>query len=134
MSKAAAKSTRRKGRKPGPYSGDEAIAQIDRRTGAGRVLRTVEADLTADLGGDPTTAERLLIQAVAVKATRLHLLSAKLLDGAEPGEDGHHALAWFNSMRLDLQAIGLQRRAKTIVAASPLEQHFARPYRAEAAE
>jgi hypothetical protein len=114
VSKSAAKTTRRKGQKPGPYSGDDAIAQIDRRTSAGRVLRTVEADLTADLGGDPTTAERLLIQSIAVKATRLHLLSERLLDADEPGEDGHHALAWFNSMRLDLQAIGLQRRTRDV--------------------
>ena len=90
-------------------------------------MRKVEADLTSDVGGDPSTAERLLIQAAAVKATRVALLSEKLLEGGEPGEDGHHALAWLNSMRLDLVALGLQRRAK-LVTPTHLADHFSRPY------
>ena len=83
-------------------------------------MRKIEGDLTADLGGDPTTAERLLIQSTAVKAVRLALLSERLLEGDEPGEDGHHALAWFNSMRLDLTRPRVyQRRARDDTVPTP---------------
>ena len=90
------------------------------------MMRSVEADLASDLGGDPTTAERLLIQSAAVKATRLSLLADQLLDGVEIQTDQHHVLAWSNSLRLDLIALGLERRAKT-VPTNPLADHFSRP-------
>lgn len=79
------------------------------------MLRTTLSDLTAHCGGAPSAAERLLIQSAAIKATRLYLLSEKLLGGGEIGEDGdHHALAWLNSMRQDLTAIGLERRVRDV--------------------
>ena len=110
------KTRHRRGGKPaGPFSADHVLSTLDRRTRAGRVMRTVEADLVAHIGGDPSAAERLLIQAVAVKATRLSLMAEQLLagEGSAEGSDGN-ALAWFNSMRLDLQALGLQRRPRDV--------------------
>ncbi len=134
MSKPA-KSTRRKGPAPGPTSKDEAISRIDRRTRAGRLMRTLEADLTSDLGGDPSAAQKLLIKAATVKAVRLALLADQLLDGVEVQSDQHHVLAWANSLRLDLVALGLERRAKAILTSNPLVDHFSRPHqRVEAAE
>ena len=112
---------------PGPNSREEVLSRIDRRTRAGRVMRGVEADLANDLGGDPSAAQRLLIQSAAVKATRLALLADHLLDGAEIQSDQHNVLAWANSLRHDLQALGLKRIAKTI-GSDPLSDHFSRPY------
>ena len=101
--------------KPGPHSRDHVLSTIDRRTRAGRVLRTTEAELIEHVGGHPTAAERLLIQAASIKATRLALLSEKLLSGEDMSEGSDaHILAWLNSMRLDLAALGLERRAKDI--------------------
>ena len=66
--------------------------------------------------GAPTTAQALLIQSAALKATRLSLLSEQLLDGNPPSEGSdHHALAWLNSLRLDLMALGLERRERQIL-------------------
>lgn len=48
---------------------------------------------------------------------RLALLSDKLLtdeNGLAEGGD-HHALAWLNSLRLDLIALGLERRERQIL-------------------
>jgi hypothetical protein len=99
----------------GPFARDSTLSTIDRRTRAGRVLRSVEADLVEHLGGNPTTAERLIIQSAALKATRLSLLTEKLLDKGDLSEGSdHHALAWLNSLRLDLAALGLERRAKDV--------------------
>jgi hypothetical protein len=101
--------------KVGPFSRDRALSTIDKRTKAGRVLRTTVSDLTAHVGGHPSPAEALIIQSAALKATRLYLLSEKLLDGGEIGDDGdHHALAWLNSMRQDLTALGLASRVKDV--------------------
>lgn len=118
---------------PGPFSRDETLSIIDRRTKAGRVLRTVEADLVNHLGGKPSAAEQLIIQSAALKATRLSLLSEKLLSGEEMAEGSdHHALAWLNSLRLDLQAIGLQSRAKDITP--DLDDYLANRASAEVGE
>lgn len=125
--------TRRKPVKPGPFSRDKTLSRLDRRTKAGKLMRTIAGDLVNDLGGDPSAAERLLIQAASVKAVRLSLLADMLLEGGDIGEGSdHHAIAWFNSMRLDLMAIGLARRSKDITP-SPLAEHFKRaPAPAEA--
>jgi hypothetical protein len=67
-------------------------------------------ELVAHLG-DATAPQRLIIQAAALKATRMMLLTDQLLAGVPLSEGSdHHALAWLNSMRLDLQAIGLERK------------------------
>lgn len=97
----------------GPFSKGRNISSLDRRTKAGRVLRTTIADLRDHLGGHPSPAEALLVQSASLKATRLYLLSEKLLAGGEIGNDGM-MLAWLNSMRQDLTALGLQRRERDI--------------------
>jgi hypothetical protein len=99
----------------GPLSKDRRIidASLDRRSKVGRLFRTTVADLTAHIGGDPTPAQSLLIQSAALKAARLYLLSEKLLDGGDLSEGSdHHALAWLNSMRIDLTTLGLKRQIK----------------------
>ena len=101
--------------KVGPFSQNRTLAALDHRTRAGRVFKTVIADLTEHLG-NPTPGQRLLIQSAALKATRLALMSENLLDGKSvaEGSDGN-ALAYLNSMRLDLAALGLERKAPTTI-------------------
>jgi hypothetical protein len=97
-------------KKPGPFSRDQALANPDRRTRAGRVMKTVVAELMEHLG-DASAPQRLLVQSAALKSVRLALLTDQLLDGTPMAEGSdHHALAWLNSLRLDLQALGLERR------------------------
>jgi hypothetical protein len=99
-------------KKLGPFSRDQRLANPDRRTHAGRILKAVTIELMNHLG-DATAPQRLIVQSAAIKAVRLSLLTENLLAG-DPPSDGsdHHALAWLNSMRLDLQALGLERREK----------------------
>ncbi len=79
------------------------------------MLRQTRLDLTDQIGGDPSPAQALIIQSAAVKATRLFLLSDKLLSGGEIGDaTDHNLLAWLNSLRLDLMALGLERRLKDV--------------------
>jgi hypothetical protein len=73
-------------------------------------MKGVINELMAHIG-DATAPQRLIVQAAALKATRLALLTEHVLDGNPPsGGSDHHCLAWLNSMRLDLQALGLERR------------------------
>jgi hypothetical protein len=107
--------TRDRHRKPGPFSRDESLTTLDHRTRAGRVMKGVIRQLTDQIG-DPTPAQGLLIQSAGLKATRLALLSEQLLAGTPPCEGSdHHALAWLNSLRLDLMALGLERRERQIL-------------------
>ena len=118
------------GRPLGPFARDRSLTTIDRRTKAGRVLRQTRIDLTDMLGGYPTAAESLIIQAASIKAVRLYLMSEQILSGVDFSEGSdHHALAYLNSMRQDLTALGLERRVKDI---SPklediLREHAAKP-------
>jgi hypothetical protein len=78
-------------------------------------MKGVIRQLTDQIG-DPTPAQRLLIQSAGLKATRMALLSEQLLDGTPPSEGSdHHCLAWLNSLRLDLCALGLERRERQIL-------------------
>jgi hypothetical protein len=44
------------------------------------------------------------------------LLTDESLDGTPPSEGSdHYALAWLNSLRLDLQALGLERKGPPTV-------------------
>src|SRR4051794_5697074 len=99
------KPRRRRPRRAGPFS--RSLADLDRRTRAARIMRDVVDELTAHVG-DPSAAESLLIRQAAMKATRLHLLSERFLSGADLAEGSdHHSLAWSNSLRHDLVALGL---------------------------
>jgi hypothetical protein len=106
---------RRKPRAVGPLSRKSSLAAVDGRTLVGRILKQVRSELVAHLGGDPSVAELLLIENAAMKSARVALLSQKLAEGGEiaPGAD-HHVLAWSNSLRLDLMALGLQRRVRDV--------------------
>ena len=44
--------------------------------------------------GDATAPQRLLVQAAAVKATRLALLTDQLLDGTPPSEGSPIIMRW----------------------------------------
>ena len=79
-------------------------------------MRQAIADLSAHVGNNPTAAERLIIQSAAIKATRLFLLSEKIMAGGEVGgiDGDHHALAWLNSLRQDLSTLGLESRLRDV--------------------
>lgn len=110
----------------GPYSNTRRITAADYSSTAGRVLLKTTADLVAQLGGDPSPAEALLIQSAAVKSTRLYLLTERILnpEAADLTSD-EHCLAWMNSLRHDLLALGLERRVKDVTPslAEILKEH-----------
>jgi hypothetical protein len=88
---------------------------LDQRTKLAKALRAVEGELVAALGGDPTPQEQILIQRVGYKLARITLFEAATLTGESPSDHVDKVyLAWSNSLRLDLQALGLERRQKDV--------------------
>ena len=79
---------------------------LDARTRAGSMLRDAQRELTEQIG-DPSPAQTMLITAAAVKYTRLCLGAEQAL--ADLG-DQHHWLSNTNSLRRDLEVLGLETR------------------------
>lgn len=111
----AAHSTQSKKRVPGPFSKDRVLTDSDKRTRVGRIIRTIRADLIEHCGGLPSAAERILIENAALKAARIHLFASRIVGEEDMQQgDSDKVLAWSNSLRLDLQALGLEKRLKDV--------------------
>ena len=90
------------------------LQRVDGRTAEGKIIQHIEAELATALGV-PTPQEILLIQRIAVKSLKIHLAERHFL--ANSGNTARlekDYLSWTNSLRADLQLLGLQRRAKPV--------------------
>jgi hypothetical protein len=83
---------------------------LDRRTSEGRFAWSIAEALADQLGGNPTPAQQLLIQAAAIKALRCEILT-KLAFQQNTTEQsdlyGHNLLKWMDGLRKDLVSLGL---------------------------
>ena len=118
-------------RKVGPWSRTHVLATIDCRTQVGRHMKALSLELAGHVG-TPTVAQRVLIQQAAVKSAKLGMLVDKILSDSEPDVDlaTRCYLAWSNSLRRDLEALGLKQPEKQVPAiADFLKAQKARPGR-----
>lgn len=91
--------------------------KIDGRSKFGKAILQLRTSLTADLGSDISTQESLIVDRVVFKVLRLCSFEAFILKdegGTETEKQGREYLAMANSLRLDLQALGLERREQKI--------------------
>jgi hypothetical protein len=95
-------------RQLGPFSKRLSFAQLDLRTAQGKFADEIRLALSDQLGGNPSPAQQLMIQAAALKALRVELLIRRVLseDSIKSNND-NHCLAWLNGLRRDLEALGL---------------------------
>ncbi len=103
-------------RKFGPWSHPSTLALLDGRCQVARDIKELSEELAEQLGGAPSPAERLLIKSAAVKVAKIGMLIDKVLTNAEPDLDlaSRCFLAWSNSLRRDLEAIGLKAPAQKV--------------------
>lgn len=102
------------------------VQVFDGRTRAGKLQRQVEAALVTAMGGDPSPQQVLILQRAAVKAIRCSLLEGHILSAKKTSITAErHYLAWARELRLDLQALGLQRQARPV---PDLEQYVQEAY------
>jgi hypothetical protein len=86
---------------------------MDRRSHLYRGLLAIKQSLIDELGGSITAQEALLVERATFKTVRCFLFEKAMLEGLDVKTDERY-LAWANSLRLDLMALGLKRRAKNI--------------------
>lgn len=114
------KGTRKRPRKIGPYSKPDCVLNADRRTREGAYAKAVRDNLTAHVGGEPSAAEQLLIDSTTVLAVVTSIMGNAILeDSADAPARTATFLAWNNTLRRNLEALGIKSKAKALPA--PLE-------------
>jgi hypothetical protein len=86
---------------------------MDQRYWSSKAMRQIEAELVSHVGGDPSAAEVILIERATYLTIKCLLFEAKGFSEDSQSVDEKY-LAWQNSLRLTLQSLGLQRRARDI--------------------
>jgi hypothetical protein len=99
-----------------PHSSNASLAALDARTNTAKLLKRITADLLDHLG-DPTAPQRIIVQNASFKALRVALFADRMMndENALSEKSDHNLLAWSNSLRLDLQALGLEKREKATI-------------------
>jgi hypothetical protein len=119
----------------GPYCRalqDGAGAGFDGRSKEGKFIRRCEAELLAQIGREPTFAERLLVRRISRLNLQAELLDARLASGQGfSAHDGRTYGGIQNAIRNALKDLGL-KPAPTAKTPSPLAAHFANPPAREA--
>jgi hypothetical protein len=122
----------RKRRKVGPYSKHLAFARLDRRTVEGRFAADVVESLYGQMRATPTPGQQIVAQQVALKLLRCEKMLPRILTGEITGDPERQYLAWSNSIRRDLEALGLLADAPPAPTRSLAD--IAREIAAEAAD
>ena len=83
---------------------------IDNRTRLGKQLKHLKECLASDLGGDVSTAQQVLIDRIAYKTANVHFFELAIAEGRSTDYKTYTSLT--NSLRADLQVLGLERQSK----------------------
>ena len=91
----------------GAYSKEIRLARPDGRSRQGRLLTQMRRQLTAQLGGNPTPTQVVLIQTAAMLQLKCATFDQKIIDGTFSDYDSKVYLAYANSLRRTLDSLGL---------------------------
>jgi hypothetical protein len=101
---------RRKKRRIGAFSKRLTFSDLDRRTNAGKYVNSIKNALEEQIG-NPSPGQQILIKLVAVKMLRCEMIYERVLSQPDGGDlqdrVENYFLAWSNSVRRDLQALGV---------------------------
>jgi hypothetical protein len=89
--------------------------RVNGNTAEGRFLAKVERELIAEIGGNPTFSQMLLIKRCSMAMLRLHLLDEKMASGSWTDHDGRVFGGLNNSVRLllrEINALAVKGKAK----------------------
>ncbi len=116
----------KKAHRIGRYSHGNALVRLDFRTREGKFARAIQDELVAHVGGSPNAAQQLLIRLASIKALRIALMSDHVLSQESISEkDDRSFLCWANSLRRDLDVLGLTRQASSSPRLAELLGHRA---------
>lgn len=89
--------------------------RLDNRTTLVKAMNALRTQLIYDLGDNPSTQERILIDRVVVKVFRLQALEVVMMDDDGRAEKAQlFYISLSNSLRRDLVVLGLERSAVAI--------------------
>lgn len=97
--------------KYGPFSKivkPSSFAHLDGRTSFAKTVASLRKGLVDDLGGTISVQENFLVDRIISKVLQASALELRLLQGQEENRPFYISLT--NSLRLDLLAVGLERR------------------------
>lgn len=95
----------------GPYSSNDELAKLDGRTREARLLKKTRQDLTRLIGGNPSVAQKMIIDQAAWLTVHVNLMNVKSAEegGALSERDGRQYLAWSNSLTRLLRQLDAQK-------------------------
>ncbi len=97
----------RRMRRIGPYSRRGVLDKLDRRSAEARLICEVRAELALHVGGKPSATQRAMIDRAAWLRLHIRLMDNRTAEGRELTElDSRTYLAWVNSLRLMMEALG----------------------------
>ena len=101
---------KRKKRRIGVFSRRLSLSDLDLRTNAGKLANSIKNGLEAQIG-NPTPGQQILIKLVAIKVLRCEMMYDQVLSNPRGGDlqdrIENYFLAWSNSIRRDLEALGV---------------------------
>jgi hypothetical protein len=101
---------KRKKRRIGAFSRRLSFSDLDGRTNAGKYANSIKNDLERQIG-NPSAAQQILIKLIAMKVLRCEMMYDHVLSSPKGGnlQDRveNYFLAWSNSIRRDLEALGV---------------------------
>jgi hypothetical protein len=89
-----------------------ALADWDGRSREGKFMRRCEAELIAQIGGEPTWAQLMLIRRVVRTMMQLELLDKKFISGTWTVVDGHVQGGLNSAVRLGLRELVIKATPK----------------------
>ena len=87
----------------------DALLKLDRRTREARMLATVRRDLTAHVGGKPSTTQRALIERCCMLSLHMALMDERSLSaGRMSDHDARTYLGWSNTYARTIARLGMK--------------------------
>jgi hypothetical protein len=100
-----------KSRGLGPHSRRHRLGHLDRRTFEGKLFDEFRTRLLEHVGGAPTVAQVAIIERACWVNLRCAMMDGKVATGDFTEQDSNVYLAWANTLRRLLDALGLQPAA-----------------------
>ena len=73
-------------------------------------MHETRESLLDHVGPEPSVPQQIIVHQAVIKLTRLILIERDILDVDNTTGDQHQWVAWSNSLRRDLEALGMERK------------------------
>jgi hypothetical protein len=93
--------------KLGPYSSNATLEKLDKRTKEARLANSLRKELTAHVGGNPSIAQRLLIDQATKIQLRIALMDREGTGGGMSERRQVEYLAWCGTLTRLVRELGL---------------------------